>query len=97
LHVGISVMWISNVLCEDAIDFKHLLQLHQVTASAAVPLNYITLGRTEDAMAYNAEAHKVLEQLISSHHYDTARHFAEAANINGDDITINEVCKFLSY
>ena len=78
--------------CSDAIDFRHLLKLHLVTASAAVPLNYVTLGHLEDTEAYRAEAHRVLERLVSSQHYDIARQFAETANINGDEITINEVC-----
>jgi hypothetical protein len=75
----------------DAIDFKLLLQLHKVTSTAAVQINYIALGRTNNAEAYNAEAQRVRDVLVASQHYDVARDFAKAANISGDDVTISEV------
>jgi hypothetical protein len=81
-----------NVIFLDAIDFKLLLLLHKVTATAAVQVNYIALGRPNCAEAYNAEAQRVLDVLVASQHYDVARDFAKAANISGDDVTINEVC-----
>jgi spatacsin len=73
-----------------------LHRLHNIVADVDVKLNYIALGHHERRDVFEGEVHRVIKILKSTSQYDCARSFAEAASVQCDDITTDELTSLLA-